>query len=262
MTRGRIAPCSLLIFTIATTSIACSDEPNDEKTAIADFVFRHQRAGQEDGNLDVYMAQWAEDAKLIFGRGPEPDRHDVEHNLDQIRATRKLYFSPPRAEKTKLRHEKATVSIETNEAELRLAAVVDEDGMRTTNGEIYKLRKRDGRWLVYEQRYWLIENAIGDDRIQFDAEHWKRQDERVEIARHNKDDLAGAFALMDACRFKEAHDAAKQLTDVSPNEPRAWLFRGTAALRSGNAEDAVSSFRKAVELDSNSKRNVPAAALR
>src|SRR5262249_7645799 len=58
-----------------------------------------------------------------------------------------------------------------------------------------------------------------------------------------------AAALLAAWRFREGHDLLKKVTARPDAAASDWLLRGQAAIDSGYADDALTAYRRALELD-------------
>ena len=58
-----------------------------------------------------------------------------------------------------------------------------------------------------------------------------------------------AIALYEACRYPEAHQTTKDLTNQFGKDAGLWSFRGQLALQAGDPADASRSFLQAISLD-------------
>jgi hypothetical protein len=122
----------------------------------------------------------------------------------------------------------------------------------------------NGQWRVIEWRSWPIEERGEDYVFKLDAGQWKALDHRVEIVKTQGELVS---ALLNARRYREAHEKAKEWTQsegmvqLKPNVPvrmeggakraDAWVARGYTAILTGDAADAKAAFRKALALDGN-----------
>ena len=228
----------------------CSNSP-DEAAGIAEMVQESQRGGYERHDFEAYMAIWAEDAKIISARSSEPDKYDIEMTRSQIEDLARLKFRAPAPTDVKFQFDAVRVDLSGDEAILEYQVTVTTESTVDIGNEIYRLRKTSDGWKAYENRYWPLELRVDDQVIKYDATTRAERDDEVERTLKNNDRLALAFALMDARRYKECHTTAKQLTSESADDPEAWTLRGHAALSVGDAKDAETSFRRALDLDEN-----------
>jgi hypothetical protein len=226
----------------------------DDEQQIRDLIVTAQRAGFEKNDLDGYMKQWADDAQIIAGRGPEPGEHDTTLDRKQIEATRRVRFETlPKlfsSDPLKLQFEDLKIDVSGGQAVVRATAKVSygESGeFYEQVKEIYKLRRAPDGWRVYSDRFWLEETKTPDGATRFDAEKWEQFDAEVAAARKSNDPRRLVPALMAAMRFAEAHTIAKQITANDDDDD--WHLRGWAALQAGDASDAVRSFQKAKLLE-------------
>ncbi len=71
-------------------------------------------------------------------------------------------------------------------------------------------------------------------------------------------------SLLDAFRLQEAHEVARRLTESPAATAADWALRGSTSQRASDADDAIASFKRALELDGNApvpplkELNVPA----
>lgn len=228
----------------------CSNSP-DEAAEIAEMVQESQRGGYERHDVEAYMAIWAADAKLISARSSQPDKYDVEATRSQLEDVARLRFRAPAPADLKFQFDAVSVNITGDEAILEYRATVTTESSVDIGNEIYRLRKTSDGWKVYENRYWPTELRVDDQVFKYDATTWAERDDEVERTRKSNDRMALPFALMDARRYKECHTLAKQLTSESADDPETWIVRGNAALFVGDARDAETSFRRALDLDKN-----------
>lgn len=117
-------------------------------------------------------------------------------------------------------------------------------------GELYRLRKTPAGWKVSLNRGWPLKTKFGKDVRTFDADTWEKLDSDAdELVRMDKRGNRAAQALIVAHRFRDAHDLLKKVTARKDATADDWIRRGEAALMVGDADDALSAFRNALNLD-------------
>jgi len=220
----------------------------DEIEEIHKVVFDAQRAGQMRTDLATYMAQWTDDARVIVARSEQPSDLDYSLDLAQIGATRKLQFQEPSVARA-VEFSNPRVTFEGEVATLRVDVHVGYPDSAELVSEIYRLRRTDAGWRVFENRWWWISSMESGETTTMDAEYWAPLDARVDVERGDGDLYELGVALMDASRFPEAHAVFVQVTEGQDSEPHDWFLRGQAALMIGHADDALASFRRVLELD-------------
>lgn len=220
----------------------------DEIEEIHKVVFEARRAGQMRTDLTKYMSQWTDDARIIVARSEQPSELDWILDRTQIEATRKLQFKDPSVARA-VEFRNPRVTFEGEVATLRVDVHVGYPDATELVSEIYKLRRTDDGWRVFENRWWWISSMAYGETTTYDAEHWAALDVRVDAERPDADLYELGVALMDASRFPEAHDVFVKVTEGEDPEPHDWFLRGQTALMIGNADDALASFRTVLELD-------------
>ena len=153
------------------------------------------------------MAIWAPDAKLIAGRSATPDKYDSERTRPQIEAVGRLKYASglPAPKDVKFDFDNVHVDVAGNMAVLRYRSILKQDGAAGISDEIYKLRKVEGKWQVYENRFWPVEIRSADRIIKYSAATWERLDAAVDKQKQDKDMLGETIALLQAWRPQEAH---------------------------------------------------------
>jgi hypothetical protein len=199
-------------------------------------------AGFTHHDLEGYLAIWSDDATLIAGRGPEAASTDRVFSRQQIAATKKLIFAGPTAgvaviasdPKVVRKGEEAVLSWRMNNKQRDFAEVVD---------EVYKLRKTDAGWRVYENRYWLVETGTPEDLVKYTAAYWAAKDAAVSAAQSAGDKRAEITALNEAGRWGEAHTLSAELVSTS-EDVEVWTAHLYLGVASGQTEDAKASACK------------------
>ena len=227
-------------------------QATDDTKAIVELVTKTQQAGVVKGDLKTYMSLWTHDARIVGGRSNKPGKYDIILNRQQIENSRRIRFSRLRNVKLSLQYNKPKVTIKGNRAELRMVSTVRTPGSIEKVSETFKLRKTKQGWRAYENRWHLLEMRRNGQATRYDDALWKKADEAVE--RHRK--LGVPFeltvSLMQALRFKEAHQIISRNTKTA----RDWGLRAELGLLTGNTADAVWSFRRLIALGETD--NVPA----
>jgi tetratricopeptide (TPR) repeat protein len=220
----------------------------DEGAAIQALVFASQRAGFEHHDLDAYQAVFSDDAVLVTARGPEPGRYDVTIDAARNRAVKAIRFSGAPDRTRRWRFEEPRVQLTGDRAVLDVRVTTGSADDQEVVRERYALHRRDARWRIVENRWWLERVRFGDTEIVYDAARWRRLDAAVDEARAAGDRRALADALGAALRVTEAHAEWKQAVGENERDGSLWLRRAFAALAAGVAEDAIASFQRAREL--------------
>jgi hypothetical protein len=125
------------------------------------------------------------------------------------------------------------------------ATVNDSDGFEV-NREVYKLRHVKGHWKVFHKRFWPLKTRIGTDTYEFGVIEWQRRDREVFEQRKKGDRRLEVVALIEAHRFREAHDVASKATEGQQTDALLWVMRGIAAIQAGEVQDAYGAFRNGV----------------
>ena len=222
---------------------------DDEGPKLATMIQESQKAGFEKHDLKEYLAIWSDDAKLIEGRSEKPDKYDTALTRAQIEATRKLLFAVPPPKGIKMEFENVKTEVKGDEATVRYRTTLREPKQSMTVDEVFRLRRKDGKWKVFENRSWPVEYRGSDFIETFEAGTWKALDEQASRAAA-AGDLGGQLTpLIKGMRFAEAHALAKKWTEKEGKFTQPWLARGQAAMQVGDVADAVASFKKALEID-------------
>jgi len=247
---------SLLCSTVLGARSWAGDKEDEEGTAIIKMVQESQRAGRERGDVAGYMAIWTADAKIILARSEKPGKFDTVMTRPQFEALARLLYRGPRPKGVEMEFANERVHVSGDKAVMRYRTILKQGGGVATADEIFRLRKTNGKWAVFENRYWPVERRWAGETTEYSAATWKRLDADVERHRQNGDLFRQTFALLDACRPGEAHAVAKKLTQQWQDNALAWLLRGHAAISVADVEDALTSFHRALEIDE--EADVPA----
>jgi len=245
--------CFALSFLCSTgfgTPSRAGDTEDAEAAAIVKMVQKSQRSGVVRRDLAGYMAIWTADGKIVLARSEKPGKYQTVMTRPQFEALGRLRYRGPRPER-ELEFTNERVDISGDRAVLRYRSLLKEGGRVVIADEIFRLRKSNGKWAVYENRCWPVETRVAGETTHYTAATWKKRDAAVERHRQNNDLFRLTIALMNAWRFGEAHSVAKQLTQQSPDEALAWVLRGHAAISVADVEDAVTSFNRALQIDEN-----------
>jgi hypothetical protein len=232
-------------------AIGCSGPANadDEGPKLATMIQQSQKAGFEKHDLKEYLSIWSDDVKMIQGRSEKSDKYDTVLTRAQIEATRKLRFAVPPPKDLTMEFQNVKTEVKGDEAAVRYRATIRMPAMSMTEDEIFRLRRRDGKWKVYENRSWPIEYRGSDFIETYEEGTWKALDEQASRAA-SAGDLGGEMApLMKGLRYADAHAVAKKWTEKEGKFTPPWLARGEAAMAIGDVADAKASFRKALEID-------------
>ena len=227
-----------------------------EAHAARDMVIAAQKAGIERHDLGFYMNQWATDAEMVLGRGPHSTRYDRVFTSGQIEMTQEQRFHGRVPAGRTIEFSDISTQAVGEETHLEWTATLREaDGFESVR-EVYKLRRQEGKWKVYHNRFWPLRTRIGTDVYDFGVIEWQRRDREVFDQRRKGDVRLLVVALIEAYRFREAHEIATKATADTNASALLWVMRGIAAIQSGEVQDAYTAFRSAVA--QNPKVGLPA----
>ena len=224
-------------------AILSGQQSTNETKAIVGLIKKTQHAGVVKGDLKTYMSLWTFDARLVGGRTAKPGRYDVSLNRQQIENSRRIRFSRLRGKLT-LQHDISKVEVKNKLAELRTISTIRTNQSSERVREIFKLRKTKQGWRAYENRWQLIETRRNGQPTRYDDAYWKAADKAVERQRKVGPGFELALTLMQALRFREAHQTIARHTKTA----RDWLLRAEVGLLIGDTADAVWSFRQAIAM--------------
>lgn len=244
----RFAVSILVSSILPATAFANVDNAAVAREIIA-TVKTAQKAGFERGDYETYMSIWAPDAKIVSGRGPKPGKFDGVTSRSDIAKTRRMRISSIPKGLLKLTFQNVAVSVDEDVATMDTVARIDigEDGDREVVHEVYRLRKIDGKWRVFEDRFWPVSGKTDGQLTTYDEATWKRLD--AAVAENETPSPASLEALMKAFRFSEAFVVSQKLTDLNPKDAQAWSTRGWIAIAAGKGDDALNAFKTALRLD-------------
>jgi hypothetical protein len=201
--------------------------------------------GFERHDLEALLSVRGDDAKRIEGRTEKPDKFDTVLTRAQLEATHKLRFAVPPPKGAKVEFKDVQAEVKRDEATVRFRMTVKQPRRTETTDETFRLRRKDGKWKVYENRSWPVE-LRGSDYIQtFEPGTWKALDDQAGRVTTLGEKVG---ALIQARRHAEAHAAAREWTKEQGKIDYAWVSRGLTAMAVGDAADAKASFKKALEL--------------
>lgn len=220
----------------------------EEAAEIQRVVADGQRGGFIRHDLNAYLAQWTDDARLVAARQEAPGAHDYSLDRAQIEATRRLRFRGASAVMT-LTFEDVGVTVAGDRATLRTVTRLGYRHGDERVGEIYRLRRTAAGWRVYENRYWPVSQRTDGEVVALDAAYYASADARVDAERNTDDRYELAVALLHANRHPEALAVLRELTDGEDGEAYDWVLRGLAAMSVGDATDAEASFATALAFD-------------
>jgi tetratricopeptide (TPR) repeat protein len=154
---------------------------------------------------------------------------------------------PPKDREMKF--ENVKTAIKGDEATVTYRATIREPKHSMTADEVFRLRRKDGKWQVYENRSWPIKVQGSDFIEEFEPSTWEALDDQASRA-EAAGDLGGQVgALMHGQRYADAHNAARKWIDKEPKSAQPWLARAEAAMAVGDTVDAIASFKKALAID-------------
>lgn len=217
---------------------------------IADTVITAQRAGWENHDLERYMAPWADEATLTWGRSDQPGKYDQPIDLDTIRATRAIRMRgmPPN---DRYVYDDVKVQIDGRSAKLSLTVEItaEDDAYQNRTSEQYELIQTKAGWRVTKNRAWPISIRTDEGKTIYNEQQWAALDAAALQAQRAGTDTAHAYTLLGAYRFDEAYEAAVRGTMQKGASAEHWGLRGFLAALAGQPEDVDPSFEKARSID-------------
>ncbi|HVC96307.1 MAG TPA: tetratricopeptide repeat protein [Pirellulales bacterium] len=246
----------------STVSGVASDDAEAE--AALRTVYGAEQAGWLHHDAEAYLALWADDAKITAGRGPKGDRYDRTIDRRTFERVQRLQFQGPPPQGVQFNYQTIAIEVDGNQARHDYVSVVQFAGGFESFAATTRLRKSERGWQTFENRWWPVKKRHGDRVTTFDAAGLEALDAIVEERRAEGNRRALVESLVDAFRSQEAKEAAHLLTESPGATAGDWALRGSTALRANDADDAIASFKRALELDGNApvpplrELNVPA----
>lgn len=240
---------SLLVGAMVLGSLAtgCEGPAKNDPTGagLAKRIQESQQGGLERHDLEMFLSIWGDDAKRIEGRTEKPDKYDTVLTRTQLEATYKLRFAVPPPKSVNVEFKDLQTQVKGDDATVHCRVTIKQPRRTETTDEVFHLRRKDGKWQVYENRSWPVEFRGSDYIEQFESGTWKALDDQV-----NRVTTLGekVGALSQARRYAEAHAAAKEWTLAEGKFADPWVSRGLAAMAVGDVADAKASFKRALEL--------------
>jgi len=237
---------------------------NAEEEAILRTVYGAEQAGWLHHDADAYLALWADDAKITAGRGPKVDRYDRTIDRRTFDRVQRLQFQGPPPQGVQFNYQTIAIEVDGDQARHDYESVVQFAGGFESFAATTRLRKSERGWQKIENRWWPVKKRHGDRVTTFDAAGLEALDVAVEERRAEGNTQALVESLVDAFRWQEAQEVAHRLTESPDANAGDWVLRGLTALRANDADDAIASFKRALELDANApvqplkELNVPA----
>lgn len=230
---------------------AQSDSTADDeatKLEIIAVVTDSQKAGFEKHDIEAYLAPWSSDAKLISGRGPDAGPHDLVLDRSQIEATKRLRFTG-QAPDIPFNPIDPIVTLDGDTAQLQWTMNSGTDEYVESVDELYKLRRTDGVWEVYENRFWNVLSGPRSQPTKHDAAHYALQDAAAESAKASGDQEAEMRALLAGARLHDAHLLATRIA-ASESTKEHWAQVAWIALVVGEVDVAKQAVCSAKAIDS------------
>jgi len=221
------------------------DDPADQRSEeIRETVFTAQRAGFLHHDVDAYLEAWADDGRLVIGRGPEPSEHDTTWDRERLEASRHMRFAAEPPDDRQMEHADVEVRLEGDgRAELRCRTTTRTGRMVEVVDEIYRLQRTEDGWRIVENRAWPVRVGTPDDMVEYDAEAYRDADRAVADALDRGPPAAAARVMMAAWRFEEAYDVARRAVEEDPT-PDALDVLARLATLLGEREVAVDAYRR------------------
>ncbi|MBN1910407.1 MAG: hypothetical protein JW818_11755 [Pirellulales bacterium] len=239
-----------VILSLVALSATADEKPDHQKEAdaIIKMVQDSQRKGVMGRDRKAFLSIWAEDARLISGRSEKPGKYDRVMTRKQLEQCSKITMSgPPR--KGRMDFENTRVTIADGKARFTYRCSLSVPDHLDIIDEVFLLRKTKDGWTVYENRCRLVEVHHGSEVTQYTPETWKALDDQVTEARKQGNPRWLIGALLKSRRLPEAYTELKKLTENEPDNAMDWVMRGHTAMSTVHFDDAVASFKKALELN-------------
>lgn len=213
---------------------------------LAKMIQESQQAGFERHDLETFLSIWTDDARWIHGRTEKADKNDTVLTRAQMEATARLRFAVPAPKGVKVAFKDVQTEVKGDDATVRYRVTISQPGRAETTDDVFRLRRKDGKWKIYEHRSWPVEFHGSDYILTFEATTWKAYDDQADRVATLGEKVG---ALLQGRRYAEAHAAAKEWTKTAGKFADPWVSRGLAAMAAGDAADAKASFKQALDLD-------------
>jgi hypothetical protein len=237
-----------------------SSEDNEAtKLEIIAVVSDSQRAGFEKYDIEAYLAPWSDDAKLISGRAQAPGPHDLVLSRSQIEATKRLRFTG-KAPNIPFNPINPIVTLDGDTAQLHWTMNSGTAEFVESVDELYKLRRTEDGWQVYENRFWSVLAGPRAAPTKHDAAYYAQHDDALEKARTVGNQEAEMIALQAGARLNEAYLLATKIA-ASESTAEHWAQVAWLALVVGEVEVAKQAVCSAKAIDSKMELQQWAAAV-
>lgn len=212
------------------------------------------RAGFERHDLAGYLAAWHSSAVLIGGRSAKAGPHDFQLSYPQIRESKRLRFAAKVPSGVTLKMTLKSFAVKGADVVIHCESVVSGAQFSETVGEIYRLRKFDGKWRIVANRFWPVTSTVSGKTARYDAAYWKQADQRLKQLKTS--DFAGRIHLLGTgWRFADALKVSQAWTSKAPRNVNAWSAVGQFAMIVGRSQLAIRAYRQVHRLDA--KRWIP-----
>jgi WD40 repeat protein/serine/threonine protein kinase len=236
------------LYREASAKIPLPSLPAEEEALRRRTVGGSEAADWTKPDPAAFLARYLAGARSTEGRGPRPGPHDVTRDLAGLRFLLNCWYTPPGP------LFRSTTEVEEVKVEGDTAEVLSRHVVRWRTGfhhydTLTRLARSSAGWKIVGQRTWAVASRTGEKRTAYDEAAYRALDGKVEAARKGGDLRELRQALADAHRQAEAHAAAKKVTDQADVTAADQVARGEAALSAGDAADAITSARRAQQLD-------------
>lgn len=231
---------------------AGADEVDDK--ALITWIQDSQRGGLVQRDTDAFMKIWAKDVKVIAGRSPTPSLYDTVMTYSELEASSRAKAKGRADASLAVRYEdEAAEVVARDQIDITWSGQFEwrsEDRSGTDSfAELYRLRRTDEGWRVYENRSWMVASTRDGKTTRYDDTFWKERDADVARLGASATEVERILALHTAMRFAEAHALAVAFTAKEPENGVAWRWRLAEAVQLRNVEEAVAAGKKVHALD-------------
>lgn len=230
-----------------------NDAEVDVRALIA-WLQDSQRAGVVERDVRAFLKIWSDDARLVHARTEKPSPYDIVADRAAFEKSARMQARGERDYRLDMRHEDEEAEV-TDEGEVVIRWTVRaswKQGAKSgsdTSREIFRLRKTDEGWRVYENRFWPLASEVDGEVTRYDAAFWAKQDAEVDKLQPSDPPGEQLALLFLAGHYERGYTYARELTEKNPRQVEAWGYRATFARKTYRMDDSVAAYKRLEELD-------------
>jgi WD40 repeat protein len=221
---------------------------DDVVQKIQETIFERWHAGWTRHDVGRHLALYSDDYRISTGRAELPRDGDVTMDRAVFAQQQKLRFTAKSSRFLVATIEELHIAVKGDEAIARARGTVSWLSGHVTVADEQKLRRTPAGWQIYRTHWWPVRYRQGDKLLIYDAPTWKRLDD----AAAKEPELSHRVEiLLEAHRYREAYQLAKEVTARPGATAADWQRRAEAAFGLGDNADAGLAARRAKALDGN-----------